>query len=367
MGDTARRDAPRFGAAGAALAIIIGVGTSCAASNGHRVLWTRADHVYVALAEGAAVVEGDSARFEERGKPLAAGRVAEVVRGEVAIVALPSGALERVKKIERVRVSFTRAGTSRPPSLRVALPAGERGNLAIPCGPGSDGLPVLPRDLRGYVLNERERSERPLRLRPDPHAVPPEGWPDTLIISFFANATDEEIALERGDVDVAVFWPGELSRRMREDARWKDAPRGIRSRGVVAITGADLVPAGLDSATAVALDDELFRGDLEWTGSFVPASERLPGRLGIDESLPGFAAIQKWLAHRLGTPRGGIAGRMAYVDAPSDSAPAPGFQPLYRMACPVVSGQAWRPTVERIGPDVFANMAPCAPRRAGGR
>ncbi|HTM00854.1 MAG TPA: hypothetical protein VL503_07005 [Candidatus Omnitrophota bacterium] len=359
MGDTERREAPRFGAACAALAIVIGLSSSCAASNGHRILWTRADHVYVALDYGAAVAEGDSARFEERGKALAAGRVAEVVRGELAIVSLPPGALGRVKKIERVHVTFMRAGAARPPSLRVALPAGGRGNLAVPCAAGSDGLPVLPRDLRGYVLNERERSERPLRLRPDPHAVPPPGWPDTLIVSFFASATDEEIALERGDVDVAVFWPGELSRRMRDDARWKDTPHGLRSRGVVAITGADLVPAGLDSATVRALDDELFRGDLEWTGAFVSASERGPGRLGIDESLPGFAAIREWLARRLGTPRGGIVGRIAYVDAPFDSAPAPGFQPLYRMTCPVVSGPAWRPVIERMGPGVFADMIPC--------
>ncbi|HET7498159.1 MAG TPA: hypothetical protein VFM00_07645 [Candidatus Eisenbacteria bacterium] len=359
MGDTETCDTPRFGAAGAALAVIIGLATSCAASNGHRVLWTRADHVYVALADGAAVVEGDSARFEERGKPLGRGRVAEVVRGEVAVVAVPPGAFERVNKLDRIRVAFTRAGASRPPSLRVALPAGGRRNLAVPCAAGSDGLPVLPQDLRGYVLNERERSERPLRLRPDPHAVPPEGWPDTLIVSFFESVTDEEIALERGDVDVAVFWPGELSRRMREDARWKGAPRGLRSRGVIAITGADIVPAGLDSATVRALDDELFRGDLAWTGAFVPASERGPGRLGIDESLPGFAAIREWLTRRLGTPRGGIVGRIAYVDAPSDSPPAPGFQPLYRMTCPVVSGPAWRPVIERIGSGVFADMIPC--------
>lgn len=360
MGDTGRRESPVFAAAWIALAIVIALTPSCAASGEHRVLWARADHVYVALADGAAAAEGDSVQFEERGKRLGGGRVAEVVRGEVAVVSVPPGALDRLKKIERVRVTFARAKRSRPPSLRVALPAGGRDNLAVPCPPGVPVLPVLPADLRGYVLNESERSVRPLRLRPDPHATPPEGWPDTLIISFFESATDEEIALERGDVDIAVFWPGERSRRMREDARWNDAPVGPRSRGVVAITGADLVPAGLDSTTARALNDELFRGDLEWTGFHVAPPHGGPGRLEVDRSLPGAAAIGEWLARRAGsTGRGGATGRIAYVDRPRDAGPAPGFQPLFLLRCPVVSAPALRPVIERIGAGVLADMIPC--------
>jgi hypothetical protein len=357
MGDTGRRETPRFGLACVALATVVVLTPSCAASGEPRVLWARADHVYVALADGDAAAEGDSVRFEERGKWLMSGRVAEVVRGEVAVVSVPPGAFDRLGKMERVRVSFARAKRSRPPSLRVALPAGGRGNLAVPCSSGVPILPVLPADLRGYVLNDRERSARPLRLRPDPHASPPEGWPDTLIVSFFESATDEEIALERGDVDVAVFWPGELSRRMREDARWKDAPLGPRSRGVVAVIGADLVPAGLDSTTARALDDELFRGDLEWTGFHVGTG---PGRLDVDGSLPGAATIREWLARRAGPiGRGGVTGRVAYADRPRDAAPAPGFQPLFLLRCPVVSAPAWRPVIERMGTGVFADMIPC--------
>jgi hypothetical protein len=288
--------------------------------------------------------------------------VSEVVRGEVAVVSVPPGAFDRLKKVERVRVSFAHGKRSRLPSLRVALPAGGRGNLAVPCPSGAQVLPVLPADLGGYVLNDSERSARPLRLRPDPHANPPEGWPDTLIVSFFESATDEEIALERGDVDVAVFWPGELSRRMREDARWKDAPLGLRSRGVVAVTGADLVPAGLDSTTARALDDELFRGDLEWTGFHVAPPQGGPGRLDVDRSLPGAATIREWLARRAGPGpigRAGVTGRIAYVEARLDAPPAPGFQPLFRLRCPVVSGSALRPVVERMGVGVFADMIPC--------
>ncbi|HYJ32703.1 MAG TPA: hypothetical protein VE326_05735 [Candidatus Binatia bacterium] len=344
---------------------------SCAAvtprSSPTRVLWVRGDHVYVALGDGAPAAPGDSVRFGDRGTPVGSGTVIEVVRDEMAIVALTSGSLARVKKLERVRAVIAHAPGAVPASLRVALPSGDRGNLLFRCPDRPPGVPRLPEGLRGYVLNEAQRSERPIRLRPDPHVRPPSPWPDTLIVHYFENATDEEIALERGDVDVAVFWPGELSRRMREDARWKDSPRGVRSRGIVAITGADLVPAGLDSSTALALDDELFRGDLEWTGFFLPPSERGPGQLGIDESLPGAATLRAWLTRRLGTPRGGVVGRMAYVDAPFDSAAAPGFQPLYRITCPVVSGPAWRRTVEAIGAGVFVNMAVCAPAAAGGR
>jgi len=45
-------------------------------------------------------------------------------------------------------------------------------------------------------------------------------WPDTIHVHLFDEASDQEIALERGDIDAAVFWPAELSTRMRGDARW---------------------------------------------------------------------------------------------------------------------------------------------------
>lgn len=363
MRDTGWRDAPRL-AATCALIAMAGAGmSSCAASNAPRLLWAHSDHVYVALEPGDAASEGDSVRFEERGRPIASGRVAEVVRGEVALVSVPPESFDRVKRLDRVRVSFARAKRPRPPSMRVALPAGGRGNLLVSCA-GPPGLPVLPGDLRGYVLSDEEKRMRPLRLRPDPHSVPPEGWPDTLIVSYFESATDEEIALERGDVDVAVFWPGELSRRVREDARWKDPPLGPRSRGIVAITGADFAPAGLDSATAVAFNDELFRGDLEWTRVHLPPPQGGPGRVEVDPALPGAGTIREWLARRAG--RGGsagVAGRLAYVDGPRDAAPRPSMQPLFLLRCPVACAPEWRPVIRRIGAGVFADMVPCASPR----
>lgn len=327
----------RRGLAVALLALAILV----AASRSHpaqppppRVLWARADHVYVALPDGGDAQEGDSVAFFDRGKPVASGRVASIVRGEMAVVALTSGSFDRVKKIDRVRVALTRPPFARGSSLRVALPGEGRGYLLFRCSKSATPLPRLPDGLRGYALREGEASERPLRLKPDPHVSPPAPWPDTLVILYFGNATDEEIALERGDVDVAVFWPGELSRRMREDSRWLGSPLGVRDRGILALLGAgEVASASPDSASAAAFNDEMFRGDLEWRGTRSGSS--LPART--------------------------VLARVAYVDAPSDSLPSRGFQPLFRLRCPVLSAPPARTIVERIGADVFANMPPCGP------
>lgn len=321
-----------------------------------RVVWIRGDHVYVAVESGAAA-EGDSARVDERGKPIAAGRVFRVIENEMAIVTIRSGSLARVKKLDRLRVRFERTRAARPPLLRLALPANGRDALLFRCG-SMARTPRLPEGLQGYVLDPGDRGRGPLRLLPDPHVNPPASWPETLVVVYFPNATDEEIALERGDVDVAVFWPGELSRRMREDARWKDFPLGRRSRGVVAITGADLVPAGLDSLSARALDEELFRGDLEWTGLALSAPPGPSTGLRVDPSMPGASKIEAWLVRRFGSPKG-FAGGLAYVDVPADSPARPAFQPLYRLRCPVVSGPAWRSVVIGMDPDVLADMPVC--------
>src|SRR4029077_8015933 len=69
--------------------------------------------------------------------------------------------------------------------------------------------------------------------RGSPMGAPPA--PDTLLVRLYGESADEEIALERGELDVAVFWPGELSTRMREDPRWGGALLGLRAHGVIAV------------------------------------------------------------------------------------------------------------------------------------
>src|SRR5204862_6013385 len=86
--------------------------------------------------------------------------------------------------------------------------------------------------------------------------------PDTLLVRAFEDPTDEEIAFERGELDAAVFWPGELSARMRFDARFRDPEWGMRSRGVLACIAGAGDTLGAPRADMEALNREAFGGDL---------------------------------------------------------------------------------------------------------
>jgi hypothetical protein len=363
-GVTRRRFGGRRGAA-VLPAIAIALAASLASSAERpspRVIWVRADRAYVALPEGARAEQGDSASFEDRGKRIAAGRVSEVVEGELAIVSVTSGSLARVKKLDRVRVLFAPPAIPARASLRIALPSNARDNLLFRC---AEVVPGLPAGVPAYRTDRIDG--RSLRLtREGPPAAAP--WPDTLLVLLFDDPSDEEIALERGDVDVAVFWPGELSRRVREDARWHGFPMGNRSRGVLALTGADGVAAvAPDSSEAVAINDALFRGDLGPRGS---GTERgALQNVEVDESLPGSAGIRSRIRKGAATTAVTMPGaRLTFVDAPMDTAASPTFYPLFRVRCPVVCAAPLRPLVNALGADAFADMPRCrAGEEAGAR
>lgn len=87
-------------------------------------------------------------------------------------------------------------------------------------------------------------------------------WPDTLIVHWFDEVVDEEIALERGEVDAAMFQPGEMSSRLRETPRWHDYRRGVRSRGAIAYVVLNRPPTFNDSVGVAGLNSHLYRGDL---------------------------------------------------------------------------------------------------------
>jgi hypothetical protein len=325
-----------------------------------RVLWVRADHAYVALPEGGHAEEGDSVRFEDRGKALARGRVASVIRDEMAVVSLTSGTLERVKKLDRIRVIVTGPPLVRRATLRIALPTDD--NLLFRCGDVVPRLPANAPPYRGEPIDAHLT-----RMTRDSSAAGPL-WPDTLLVYFFYDPLDAEIALERGDVDVAVFWPGNLSQRMRENSKWHGSLMGSRSRGVLALTGSpDVANAGPDSAGAVVFNDVLFRGDLalrqltrspygSWGGPF--------WAIAVDENLPGRAAIGKplWKGNRhYSVPIPVSVARLVFLDAPADTAASSTFYPLFSVRCPVVCAPPLRPLVKALGVDAFADMPQCAP------
>ncbi|NOT35419.1 MAG: hypothetical protein HOP12_14840, partial [Candidatus Eisenbacteria bacterium] len=222
-------------------------------SNHARVIWTRLDRAVVA-ADSGVWVPGYTLAFTERGRALASGVLEQVIDDRLAIVRLTAGSLARVKKLERVRVIATEPEFEHVTLLRVGVPSGPRSNLAFSrsyptlnarFAPPAYRAETLAVDVHRLVRATRREMSRFL--------------PDTLLLRQFAEAGDQEIALERGEVDVAVFWPGEPSARIRTHPSWGVAGLGIRARGMIAATTA--VPPALDS-TLDAMNARMFGGDL---------------------------------------------------------------------------------------------------------
>lgn len=103
--------------------------------------------------------------------------------------------------------------------LDVGYPGGRRGDPRASCGKWT------PQPIAGYVaIREPGPRTSALWVRDSSASFALESWPDTLELLAFADAADQEIALERGEIDVAVFHPDELSERMRRDPLWRGFP-----------------------------------------------------------------------------------------------------------------------------------------------
>jgi hypothetical protein len=209
----------RTGAALAALALLAFQSpcrTNAAEPQPH-VLWVRGDHVYASLPDSTFAEAGDRVTLRDRKKTLATGEVAEVIRGEVALVRIHSGSLEGVRKLDQVRLRFERAPLPPLEALRIGVPSARRRSDC------DELVGVAPAAAPPYLVSLRNpMTWRLVRdtadsARPAPGAAA--AWPDTLVVSLFDESGDEEIALERGELDVAIFQPGELSARMRGDPR----------------------------------------------------------------------------------------------------------------------------------------------------
>jgi hypothetical protein len=235
------------GGVAAALAVAAALGAfGCAHTGGAsgsvreaRVIWMRDATVYVVGRDSLPFEPGTPIVIREGGKPRASGQVRTIVDGGLAVVTLTSGSLDGVTKLERLEVA-TEGLSLRPPSLlRVGYPSSGRGASPVPCAHR-----VLPPPLLAYRTEVlAERAWRGVRddtaaSSSRPGDAPP-AWPDTMLVRLFDDSADEEIALQRGEIDVAVFWPGEVSRYLRE--RWPD---GENLEGAF---------AGTDSAGAAGL------------------------------------------------------------------------------------------------------------------
>ena len=176
------------------------------------VLAVRAEHVYVA-ADSGALATGDRLAFADRKRVLATGTVAGLLDGRIASVRLESGTLDRVKKLDRLHVTAENTGSARVALLHVGIPAGARRSRVTACAACT--LAALP----GW------RSER---AGPAEWRAIHEAAAETLLVRLFRDADDEAIAWERGDLDVAVFWPDELSASQR--ARFRESEQVTAAR-----------------------------------------------------------------------------------------------------------------------------------------
>ena len=253
---------------------------------------------------------------------------------------------------------------TRDATQRVGLPAARRWNLNFAC----EWAAMAPRiGSAEYARDSLDRSgERWLRVTETSADSAGMRAPDTLLVRAFDESTDEEIAFERGELDAAVFWPGELSAHMRVDARFRDPEMGLRSRGVLACIAGAGDTLGPPLADMQALDREAFGGDLLMWSELEPVpGEGPPARYFVDTTVPGAKHLERILA-RVARPAGTRTLKLVYLDQPvagSDAATAswrtPGVTPLFALRCPVLMRAGALQDVRAIGAHAFAEMAPC--------
>jgi hypothetical protein len=353
-----------------------------------KVIWARGDRVYIAAPDSVELALGDLVVFRDRsgvgiyvGKGVAWGKVTQILARDLAAARITYGSLEG--RLDRLRILTSRPPPRAMPVLRIGYPGRGRSNLLFECVRPVPRPPVAAGAYRTDSL--AENAYRLVHTEASPIGAP---WPDTILVRLFGEVADEEIALERGELDLAVFWPGEASSRLRADPRWRGSARGSRSRGVLAAIAPEPGPAGEatgwlspDLPSLVALNEELFRGDLEplrnAAGSAPPAhspSDSLPSAQGIrfvvDPSCPGRLPLERFLdrANPATGPRENrVAVRLIYLDSPAGSrdslarADSLHVTFLFTIRCPLVCEPGLGTYVNALGPDALADLLECGP------
>jgi len=371
MGDTGRAVAGTVG--GAFFALLLIAGSARAESLGGptelraKVIWAHAGRAYLASNDPLPLVEGDVLKFYDGKKVAAEGAVSNVFDGTLAIARVKSGSLDQMKKLDRLRVTAEHPHLRPVDVMRIGIPS--RSNLLFACGTPSVRSPLPRAAYRGEAI-----SMRSFVLARDKSDASTAQWPDTLLVRLFDESTDQEIALERGELDAAVFWPGELSTQMRESPRWRDFSYGARSRVVLSALlsrdAADSRLAPADTSALLWLNETVFRGDLTpWdraSGSavvLVPPSTNPPAsphRFEVDRSLPGWQTLERALRGTSASSSnvGSAPVRVALL-APS-ATPSDPVWFTFGVRCPVLSSPDLRAYVRALGPDALASIVDCA-------
>lgn len=328
------------------------------ASGGARVVWVTGADAYVATADSSRFVPGTRIALLSGDRVWARGEVVASL-GAVARVRLDA-ALPADTPLAALTAASEPPG--RAATLRVGVPASGRANLLVRCARTALRPEALPRAYASEPLAGGARL-----VATDTLASP---WPDTIVVRAFGDRDDQEIALERGELDAAVFWPGEPSARLRltSNARLE---RGLRTRGGLAIASA---PADSSRARAAigelaAMGEGLLGGDLApWPGA-VPEASGAPIRWTADAALPGRAVIEGFLHRaRSAPPRAATVVRVAWLDAAPDGDAARdaawrarGITPAFALQSAVVWSASRAADARRLDAGALANLFDCAP------
>ena len=291
------------------------------------LIGTREERVYFAPIDSSGLDEGWRLTFVYRGRSVASGVVARLFAGELAVGRITSGSLPSRTDPERLMILGEPPLVHARPLLRIGFPAPHRANLLFACGGTMAEWAGLPSSYRA----ERAGADSAQFVREAAAPADPP-WPDTLIVRSYGETADEEIALERGDLDVAVFWPGELSPHVRDDPRWQGHLTGTRHRGVVAclrLGGGTRADSGAIHPALVSLNQEVFRGDLvAWSRAARWAAPGAVGpdargaeavRFSVDPACPGQWVLSRFLDRRSPPPAARDERpelQLFYVDAP---------------------------------------------------
>lgn len=350
------------------LALLLLAGCAAPLARVPRVVWVSGERAYVALRDSTSLEVGDRVRFQRAAKTVASGMVMHIEHGEIAQVTLTSGSVGGERELARTTVVAERSPLPAPSLLRIGLPSAARGTAFFACG----HVGVEPQWPAGAYRVDAP-SERLARFIRYPAIATDKPWPDTLLVRFYDESTDEEIAVERGELNVALFWPGELSGHMRASPRWRDPLMGVRSRGSVALVWTDssaIHPGALQNekaSTFAALNRDLFGGDLLlspiWPDSMVPTSDH--PRFQVDPRCPGRAELQRYLDRHLEAPTKDVV-RLQYHVLFRFGPGTFGFEgvngmPLYAIRCPIVCAPELRSYLGALGVNQLADLIACTP------
>ena len=351
-----------------------------------KVLWTRTDRAYVVLEDSSSVAPGTRLTFEDRGTVVATGEVSAAHDGQLIVVVLTSGSLGKVKSLASVRILAEPPTIQKPAVLRLGYPAPGRPSLLFAC---ERVAPRPPRE--GTLYRVDALSDRSYRFVRNANAVSDAPWPDTILVRLFDVAADEEIALERGDLDVAVFWPGEPSPHIRAYTSWKGNPAGSLAGGLlVAQHGSEIGDVALTSSSPAgrvlhAMNEELFRGDLSpcdiasrpGLPDSVSAADRYTlARFEVNHAIPGWQALERFLNQSLPAKRDSLPSVRLLRVHPLATAgteaegtvmaqePAPGLC-VFAIRCPVLSDPRLRPYLDALGADALMRLLTCSPVSGG--